>query len=575
MSIDSLIAAPFPSSENLSPDEIEARVSETLQALVQANGFAKSDAVLAAGRASIELRSLILPKAEDAELPDMVRFQAQRTFAQLTDNSPLDFIKLPVESSESTHVLAASMNGIAFAKAKRMAEQSGLTPKRIMLRPMASVAMAMAAVPALLNESVLIVNVIGDEADLLVAQSGTVVLIRTARLPSGDEAIRRKSLASEIKRTRIASESQTPAVRPTRLAIWGNLGGENIANDFEEQTGLPTTALDLRTAVDLKAKQLPEGNLDRFAAVAGLLLQATHNDHKAIDFMEPRRRPDPKSPVRMIALIGSAVAAVVLLLGYLYISNTRALDSEIARLTKESNGMNKQVETAKLKVDQLTKVENFLRSDFQWLDELAQLSEKSPDAESMMILGQLSVGLEPNSPRGAINGNVVAMDNETIRKLKESSKNARHTFDVSKTAELNNPNLPYQYTSSLRIAIEPPSTKEIKEFLAKPSLPKPAEEEEVEAEEEKKDSKGDSKRGEFRGGRRSRGAPTMSPSAIPSKRTDQPNMPETKKEETKPSQGESDKSVSPSEVKPPSEVPATKTEDKPDGESANKKDPAN
>src|SRR4051794_27302046 len=66
---------------------IGRRLSEALAA----RGIKRGKTLIAVGRANIELKNLSVPPAPPDELPEMVRFQAEREFNTLADDWPLDF----------------------------------------------------------------------------------------------------------------------------------------------------------------------------------------------------------------------------------------------------------------------------------------------------------------------------------------------------------------------------------------------------------------------------------------------------------------------------------------------------
>src|SRR5688500_13583815 len=81
------------------------RMAQTLAAL----GAGKAETLVAAGRASIELKLLARPPAPDEELPDVTRFQAQREFNTLGDDWPLDYLPIDSDPTQPRTVLAAAI----------------------------------------------------------------------------------------------------------------------------------------------------------------------------------------------------------------------------------------------------------------------------------------------------------------------------------------------------------------------------------------------------------------------------------------------------------------------------------
>src|SRR5262245_60753953 len=83
VAVDQAFAVPLPQREEGSTAEPD--VGSVLARALAEQGISRSDALVAVGRASIELRFLSTPPVPDEELPDVVRFQAVRQFTTLSD----------------------------------------------------------------------------------------------------------------------------------------------------------------------------------------------------------------------------------------------------------------------------------------------------------------------------------------------------------------------------------------------------------------------------------------------------------------------------------------------------------
>lgn len=463
--IDVLAAASLASETPLSPDEFDVKLTRTLAELVSKHGLHRGETIVAAGRAAVEFRGLSLPPADDNDLPDMVRFAAQRSFAQLGDSWPIDFVKFPGGTSDTIQVLASAMSSTLIAKIQKIVEQAGLTTKSIMLRPLASTALAMAAEPTLRNQASLIVNVVGDEADLLVAQEGVANVIRTVRLPEGNSEQRLKALASEIKRTWLASESQSPALKPTHLVLWGDAGcGNRAGTDLSDSTKLPTTSIQLRKAAQLP-NTLPTGDVERFAPVVGMLWQATHGDKHAFDFLNPRRRVDIKIPLWKKLTAAGGVAALVLIGVWWYFSERARLDQEILALTAKSVGLDKTVKTAEGKRADWDKVVEFLRADVHWLDQIAYLSEKAPPADRIYLYGTPLFAMDSQGKGGNITSlSAAAKSQQDLTDANNGLRDAQHAIKPSKINISDTGT--YRYVETLQIAIQPKTKSELETLLA-------------------------------------------------------------------------------------------------------------
>ena len=464
VAVDQLAAAPLAADPSLSTEEFDARLQASLHQLVQSLGLAKSEVVIAAGRASVELRSLMLPPANDNELPEMVRFAAQRAFAQLGDTWPLDYIKLP--SNEGVQVLAAATSPVVIAKAKKLSEQCGCSFKQLMLRPLSTIALTLASAPSLRDQAMLIVSVVGDEIDLVIADRGSVGLMRTARLPQGDPSFRQKALAAEIKRTRIASESQTPAVKPVHLVLWGDIGtGTGLAQGLAEQTGMSITELSLPKSVELRgaaAKGINE--VERFAPVVGLLHHALHPEFPSIDFMNPRKRVEKKKPIREMAIAGVCAAALLGFGGWWYYSEHARLSETIAGLKSESKDLDATVAISKKKIEEWEKIRKFMQSDIQWLDQLVLLSDKALSADEL-IFGETTLDIDPTSGNGKVTGPVGATKSELLTTYEQRLRDAKYVVQGKGATPARDPK--YVWSESQTVIVPARSTEEIESWVQK------------------------------------------------------------------------------------------------------------
>src|SRR5436305_12487790 len=90
VTVDQAFVVPLPQREEGSTAEPD--VGAILAKALADHGASRSEAIVAVGRANIELRFLSTPPVPEEELPDVVRFQAVRQFTTLGDDWPLDFV---------------------------------------------------------------------------------------------------------------------------------------------------------------------------------------------------------------------------------------------------------------------------------------------------------------------------------------------------------------------------------------------------------------------------------------------------------------------------------------------------
>src|SRR5262245_26526973 len=121
-------------SATLPPREIGARLSAAV------GGAASSSAttLVGVGREQVQIVLLSLPPAPLEELPELVRFQSERSFTSLGSDAALDYIPLEGDATTPHQVLAAALSGAGVTEVRQLCESVGVEPDRITLRATAA-----------------------------------------------------------------------------------------------------------------------------------------------------------------------------------------------------------------------------------------------------------------------------------------------------------------------------------------------------------------------------------------------------------------------------------------------------
>ncbi len=111
----------------LSGKQIGARLAAAISGRVTG----KATTLVGVGRDHVQIKLLSLPPAPMTELPDLVRFQAEREFTTLGADAALDFI--PIEGDELTpnQVLALALSPAGMTEAREVCEALELETDRI------------------------------------------------------------------------------------------------------------------------------------------------------------------------------------------------------------------------------------------------------------------------------------------------------------------------------------------------------------------------------------------------------------------------------------------------------------
>lgn len=378
-----------------------ANVGRAVAAELRARNVGRLEALVAVGRANIELRQMSLPPAPPEELPELVRFQALRQFTTIGGDWPLDFAPLDSEGSESLSVLAAAISPEQVTQIKATCAAAELTPKRLVLRPFAAASLLRRHDRDVAQPCRLMVDLLTDEADLTVLDGKHVLLMRTVRLASSDEvAVLAKSLLGEIRRTIAASTNQLHGRRVEKIILCGEGRDQaTIKLLVEQELSLQVEVFspfdDLTLATELQ-KNRPQHS-GRFAPLLGMLVDEACGAAHAIDFLHPRKKPEVVNTRRRNLLIGATLGAMALAAVLLVMIQLESLDSEMTRLRSKNGGMKSKVAVAVKQKQATAAVQEFVDSDINWLNELQNLSRQLPPPEDILIT-QLSAGTRV--PRG-------------------------------------------------------------------------------------------------------------------------------------------------------------------------------
>ena len=357
----------------------------------------------------------------------MVRFAAQRHFANVGDTWPIDFVTMPSSQENMTECLAASMNPTLIERVHKVLETCGLRLTQLVLRPMASATMAVVKQPQMASSIVLLLDLFQTEADMAVTENGHVVFMRNVRFSgSNDAAANQQMLTGEIKRTMIAAASQRPNLNVEQIRIWGDDAQHaELCRSLSKSLGVPVTSLDPIQLFDgsPSVREEAAGDSGKFAASIGALLAPQVAD-RLIDFSNPRKRIEKTKPVVMYAVAGG-LAATILIGGFAwYWLSHMAMDSSISELNSAIKKNDGTILTSKKAIADWSKVEKFLKADHSWLDELEYLSTRKTDSDKA-IFSRTSFTTDPTGS-SSVSTKFMARKQEDIPVILDAFRDAKH-----------------------------------------------------------------------------------------------------------------------------------------------------
>ena len=362
---------------------IEDNVLQTLKAALDGQGMENTETLVAIGRGQAELRELQLPPVPEEELPDMVRFQASKSFATAGDNATVDYL-VTSRNETGVEMIAAALGAEELNRLRGVCESGSLVAKRISIRPLSAAALYLLKQERSSANDTVLIDLLSDEAEIVVARNGRVIFVRTVRMPSAEDA-RGRALAGELKRSLVACGSSGTL---ERVVLWGRAAVHS--QDVEmlvEATDSKVEVLDPFSLVDVDRNtkgNMPE-HVGRLAPLVGLLVADETGADRLLDFLNPRKRVEVvESPYRKY-LIAAVPVAVVALVAFFIYRQLGALDVQIEELKMVNNDKQKGVKAADVSIARTELVDKYLDGDVNWLNEIRRLASKVPESDKLIV----------------------------------------------------------------------------------------------------------------------------------------------------------------------------------------------
>lgn len=393
----------------------------------------KMTTLVSVGRDNVQIKLLSLPPAPPEELPDLVRFQAEREFTALGADAALDFIPLSGDIQVPHQVLALALSAAGMTEAREVCEAIGTEPDRIGVRGCAAAAFATRATGITAAEVALIVNPLAEEADLAVQADDRVILLRTVRLPDPSQTEgRQRALIGEIRRTIAAVRQQLTDRQVDKVIICGNEASIGRSSSLADDLKVAVSLIDpvAQNSAGLATKGVPQESLGRFAAVLGMALSEMERRAPMVDFANVRKKVEVRRFNRVHILAAAAAMLIAGWFGFHLWQQMAEPTRKLAELQSRIQDVEKQAETYKDVTTQAAIVERWTATDVNWLDELEQtakrvrpkpLSAKDFPVASDTVLTQVRIirptGIEAAGGRLDLQG--VAKNSAAVKDLED------------------------------------------------------------------------------------------------------------------------------------------------------------
>jgi hypothetical protein len=325
-----------------------------------------------------------LPPASDDELAALVQTQVLGEAGTGGENIVVDFVpqSSDAETERMVEVVLADRRVVNAYNA--LASAAGVRLRRLVLRPYATASLLQTTQG---EGTVLLVNALGGEVDLIIASADCVFLWRTVQLAAeGGAPPSAAALSAEIARTlAVAPAHMADGDAVEKVLLLGNDDQpSDLTLALSDQIGIPVETMDAASAASVSGGDALAASGAAAPAIA-MLLEEARSTAPAVDLLSPRKPPKPPSHKRTAAL-ATIAAAVALFIGWSWISDLHAearrenlsLYTDYKKLRKDEKELASQVAVAR-------SIAAWEASSVVWLDELRDLSMKFPATQDLVV----------------------------------------------------------------------------------------------------------------------------------------------------------------------------------------------
>lgn len=387
----------------------------------------KGPVVVVVARELVEVRTISIPRMDAAELPDVIRFQAQRQLANMGENWLLDFVLLP--DAPGQEMLTALVGVIApqeLSLISAACEGAGYQISHVGLRPLEIARYAVQSNNLPASGASMMISISGSNADLMLLKDGRVVQIRSTKLPS-DHSQAVTAIQGEVRRSLMAASGQ---LGQEPLASVMLLASEQVAASMQTSIAEASSAtVSVVSPSSLLSDAAPAIEVEdaglRFAAIAGATALPIASKETTIDFLSPKKRPAKKSHKQTYIL--AAAAGVLVIGGALtwWRSSMQGMRDQLASLQAQAKSAEEKEAIYKQVSKEAGMVENFLDNSPNWLDELTYISKKIPPSDKVRVYGTSFT--TTNTGRSQISiAQVLADSDTTLDEFEDSLRSDNH-----------------------------------------------------------------------------------------------------------------------------------------------------
>ena len=389
------------------------------------NHITTKQVIVTLPRESVVVRRLELPDAPDAELPQMVRFQAAAKSSLSLDELALDFIPLPRREGTSTReVLLAMVPQTMVTAIREFIEGGQRELLAIRLSPIGAaelVARLEESRPPDPKSATLIVVRHGERVEISVVWMRQLIFSHAARLAGDTTEQQNAVILTEVSRGLMSFQNLNLGFKLTAGFLLGSDGDlPGLAVALQKRLPITVQTVNPFSLVKVTGDSLQlVSHQSAFAGHIGSVWSQTQPLIEVLDFLAPRQpviKPDTtKQRRQQFASVGGIVACCVILIYWVVLWQ---LDSGITQRRDESANLDAALKKGQPLLDAAKTIDEWAQEDANVLDEILRFEQELPSTERV-YLTKLAINAPTSRQPGEIRAEGQAREEQDLRQLRE------------------------------------------------------------------------------------------------------------------------------------------------------------
>lgn len=411
--------------EGKSPDVDVPAAGSWLAEQFATLGLTAKQVLVTLPREDAVVRVLEVPNVPDAELPNVVKFQAAAKSARQLDSMLLDYLPLPPRDGVAgREVLVATIGREVLDALTLVLSRTGCELAGVSLTAPALVeliARLEKTDPPPRHAVELAIVAHEQRVEISLVRDRALLLTHSARLP--DDATtpdrEQQAIVAEVNRSLVSLKRQHPEMTLSRTWLWGEptklhgLAGvlrKRFGCEVHVEDPLVQPGLTFASGGEVSSHAL-------FTGPVGVLFGRAGGITQSLDFLHPRQAVVPRDLKRLWGSVGSTAAAVLLIsaFGWRWYE-VSSLEAATLDYNQKADRLKKELDGAAGMVKNVDTISRWADQRVSWLDRLFDLSEAMQGTDRR-YLRKLNCMPGSGGVVGTVRGDGFAKEREDIDAL--------------------------------------------------------------------------------------------------------------------------------------------------------------